>query len=69
MPIYVDIKEIDKEFVSYIYHPVYDFDCNGIYSSILCGFKPTNLLKPNTDIYLKDLFYIGGLKGYLKHFT
>ncbi|NEN90603.1 MAG: hypothetical protein F6K48_17495, partial [Okeania sp. SIO3H1] len=62
---YVEIKEIDKEFVSYINHPVYDFDCNGIYSSILCGFKPTNLLKPNTDIYLKDLFYIGGLKGYL----
>ncbi|MGK7918851.1 MAG: hypothetical protein AB4080_02420 [Trichodesmium sp.] len=39
------------------------------YISILCGFKPTDLLKPDTDIYLKDLFYIGGLKGYLKHFT
>ncbi|NES65803.1 MAG: hypothetical protein F6K24_11310 [Okeania sp. SIO2D1] len=71
MPGYVDIDEIDKEIVS-------DIDCvltikyceyNAIYSSILCGFKPKNLLKPNTDIYLKDLFYIGGLKGYLKHFT
>ncbi|MDJ0519570.1 MAG: hypothetical protein QNJ74_26005 [Trichodesmium sp. MO_231.B1] len=39
------------------------------YISILCGFKPTDLLEPDTDIYLKDLFYIGGLKGYLKHFT
>ncbi len=69
MPNYVDIKEIDKEVVSYTNEAVYHFDCNAIYSSILCGFKPTDLLKPDTDIYLKDLFYIGGLKGYLKHFT
>ena len=69
MPNYVDIKEIDKEVVSYRNEAVYHFDCNAIYSSILCGFKPTDLLKPDTDIYLKDLFYIGGLKGYLKHFT
>lgn len=69
MPNYVDIKEIDKEVVSYRNEAVYDFDCNAIYSSILCGFKPTDLLQPDTDIYLKDLFYIGGLTGYLKHFT
>ncbi|NES02055.1 MAG: hypothetical protein F6K22_03945 [Okeania sp. SIO2F4] len=69
MPNYVDIKEIDQEVVSYRNEAVYHFDCNAIYSSILCGFKPTYLLKPDTDIYLKDLFYIGGIKGYLKHFT
>ncbi len=55
--------------LSNINEAVYHFDCNAIYSSILCGFKPTDLLKPDTDIYLKDLFYIGGIKGYLKHFT
>ncbi|MEM1168741.1 MAG: hypothetical protein AAGJ08_06575 [Cyanobacteria bacterium P01_H01_bin.35] len=69
MPNYVDIKEIDKEVVSHINQAVGNFQCNCIYSSILCGFKPTDLLKPDTYIYLKDLFSIGGLKGYLKHFT
>ncbi len=51
----------------YLGYPGPEIDVS--YSSILCGFKPTYLLKPDTDIYLKDLFYIGGIKGYLKHFT
>ncbi|MGD1805334.1 hypothetical protein ACP6PL_07815 [Dapis sp. BLCC M126] len=51
----------------YLGYPQIEIDVS--YSSILCGFKPTDLLEPDTDIYLKDLFYIGGIRGYLKHFT
>ncbi|NEO55364.1 MAG: hypothetical protein F6K54_21210 [Okeania sp. SIO3B5] len=67
---YVDIEKIDKDLI--LYRMITNSSSPQIdlsYSSILCGFKPTDLLKPDTDIYLKDLFYIGGLKGYLKHFT
>lgn len=53
----------DTDFYSYL--STFGYDAN--YNCILGGFKPTELLKANTDIYLKDLFYIGGIKGYLKH--
>ncbi|MGB3514192.1 MAG: hypothetical protein WBA93_34280 [Microcoleaceae cyanobacterium] len=62
---YVDPTVIDKDLIRYSITTQIDIT----YSSILCGFKPTDFLKPNTDIYLKDLFYIGGLKGYIKHFS
>ena len=66
----IDVTKIDKYLIPNLI--VMNFsppEVDVSYSSILCGFKPTDLLKPDTDIYLKDLFYIGGLKGYLKHFT
>lgn len=53
----------DTDFYSYLSTFGYD----GNYNCILGGLKLTELLKANTDIYLKDLFYIGGIKGYLKH--
>ncbi|WP_287523864.1 hypothetical protein [Okeania sp. SIO2C2] len=69
IPSYVDIDAIDKYLIPYLMRTNSGFPQIDVsYSSILCGFKPTDLLKPDTDIYLKDLFYIGGLKGYLKHF-
>lgn len=70
IPSYVNIYEIDKDLILYLMRTNSSFTQIDLsYSSILCGFKPTDLLKPNTDISLKDLFYIGGLKGYLKHFS
>lgn len=70
IPSYVDIYEIDKDLILYPMITNSSFSQIDVsYSSILCGFKPTDLLKADTDIYLKDLFYIGGIKGYLKHFT
>jgi hypothetical protein len=35
-------------------------------NAIIAGFKPTDVLNVDSNIYLKDLFYSGGLRGYLK---
>jgi len=45
--------------VSYINQAVGNFEFNGIYSSILCGFKPTDLLKPDTlHIFIYKTYFI-----------
>ncbi len=69
---YVDTTVIDQDLIPALIAgniSIYPLEVDISYSSILCGLKPTDLLEPNTDIYLKELFYIGGLKGYLKHLT
>ncbi len=64
------LLNIDKDLIPLLIQTNYDDpQIDSHYTCILCGFKPTDMLKPNTDIYLKGRFYIGGIKGYLKHFT
>lgn len=65
-------KEIEQNTILVCFLSQEQFDSNKLeYNLILAGFLPTHLIKKNYEplnLNISDLFYAGGLRGYLKSF-